>query len=51
MVGEKYLQERVCMDQAITTWIQSSKRNKKSFFYEVDEFFVHLEYMHNGITF
>jgi len=35
----------------LLAWIQCSKKNKKSFFYELDEFHVHLEYMKNGITF
>jgi len=40
-----------CAHTALLTWIKSFKKNTNSFFYELDEFYVHLEYMHNGITF
>ena len=32
-------------------WIQQSKKDKRSFFYELDEFRIHLEYVRNGVTF
>jgi len=50
-LGKKHLQESVFLNSDLLTWIQSSKWNKWSFFYEVDEIYAHLEYMHNGIIF
>ena len=32
-------------------WIQQSKKDKRSFLYELDEFHIHLEYVQNGVTF
>jgi len=41
-LGNKYLQKVIHLNSVVTTWMQSSKENKTSFFYEVDVFYVHL---------
>jgi len=50
-MGKKYLKGRVALNLVLLTWINHSKKNKIATFYEVDEFYVHLEYMRNGVFF
>jgi len=45
------LRERVCFNETVLKWIQHSKRNKKSVFYEAEELFTHLQYIQNGVIF
>ena len=50
-LGKKSLKDAVILDSALVTWLHKSRKDKKSFFYDVDEFCIHFEYMRNGITF
>jgi len=50
-LGKKYLKDSVALNPILLSWINYSKKNKKSFFYEVDEAYIHLEYSRNGVTF
>jgi len=44
--------ERMHLFEFFPTYVDTSKKkNKKSFFHDIDEFNVHLEYIHNGTTF
>jgi len=51
MVREKYLQQNVHLDPVLISWVQHSKRNKQSLFYDIDNFHVHLEYTRNETRF
>jgi len=44
-LGKKYLRERVHFNETVLKWIQNSKRDKKSVFYEAEELFTHLQYI------
>jgi len=50
-LGKKHLKQNVILPTNIISWIQHSKKNKKSFFYDVDAFLIHLEYIQNSVTF
>jgi len=49
--GKKYLQDQVCFNTVITKWIELLNKNKNVFFYDVEQFFAHLEYIRNGTIF
>jgi len=50
-LGKKYLQGNVHLDPVLISWMQRSKRNKQSLFYDIDNFHVHLEYTRNEMRF
>jgi len=50
-LGKKYLKDSVTLNSILLTWINCLKRDKKGFFYKVDEFYVHLKYIRNGVIF
>jgi len=47
----KNLKDSVVLEEIVMKWIQQSKKDKRSFLYELDEFHIHLEYVRNGVTF
>jgi len=47
----KHLKDCAILDEIVVKWMQQSKKAKRSFLFEVDEFHVHLEYVQNGVTF
>jgi len=49
--GKKYLMDQVCFNSNVMKWIELSNKNKNFFFYDVEQFFAHLEYVRNGIMF
>jgi len=49
--GKKYLLGKVVFNSGVMRWIENSNKKKNSFFYNVDEFFAHLEYTRNGVMF
>jgi len=51
MIEKKHLKDHVCLNSSFLMWIHQSKKNKKSFFHDIDEFNVHLEYIRNRTTF
>jgi len=50
-LGKKYLQGQVPFNNIVMKWMQQSKKEKRSFFYNVVKLYTHLEYVWNGVVF